>query len=697
MSGGNDLHSAFYDDVGSSERFKFQRSSVCEPSEVRFSSVVKNTEDGHARSRCVAALRRNYVTDNGASSGSLNMSILFVGLLEVILCKVESNKNTRKTLLKVILEKLHDEEIFPEVFEVVEQLKPLQKHYLKNFWNIIQEGRKSVTAIVPIAGAQTSAIDLQTLSTPFPKNWFTDFLNASRYEDNFEELELLGKGGFGVVYKARNRVDLAYYAVKKIFLKDFSHDNKLKILREARVIASLKHPNIVCYHTAWLEYVTKLPSCCSHSSEFSSELNSNARSNVSFVGEKLSHGKSDLPSARVEDISSESEGGIVFGIAPDSFAEPSQNSEKSAGENCVLSESSSDSESYTKNDSTESHFLLDKVDNSLEIDNKDRKDEENGGESASFGRQRSAPSFSRSFSCPNAVDVNKINKRLDKQCLDVASLKYSSRQDMTGCFALFIQMQLYDSNLKDWVTQRNLKVSDFNNSCNLICHKSNLRILEQIASALSYIHSRNIVHRDLKLQNIFIDLKSLQIWIGDFGLARRIDQVIEEFNHAPGQGNSNAIQLEVRKNDVRLSEGIGSYPYVAPELLDGTRSYSSKVDIFSLGIILFELYQPFATSMERAKTIQQLKRKGIVPDSDLKTRLSDVCNLIERLVSVDPNVRPSADEILGFYSSYNIHVVNCSRTKSVSTIEVLCGVFMKIFCLTIFDFSCDFYLSRLTS
>ena len=89
MSGGNDLHSAFYDDAGSSERFKFQKSSVSKPSEVLFSTVVENTER-HARSRCLAALRRSYVTDNEASHGSLYLSLQFVGILQVILCKMSN-------------------------------------------------------------------------------------------------------------------------------------------------------------------------------------------------------------------------------------------------------------------------------------------------------------------------------------------------------------------------------------------------------------------------------------------------------------------------------------------------------------------------------------------------------------------------------------------------------------------------------
>ena len=77
--------------------------------------------------------------------------------------------------------------------------------------------------------------------------------HQSRYATEFEECEFLAKGGFGAVYKARNRLDNCHYAVKKIVLKRGNADTFAKILREVITLASLAHPNIVCYKTAWLE------------------------------------------------------------------------------------------------------------------------------------------------------------------------------------------------------------------------------------------------------------------------------------------------------------------------------------------------------------------------------------------------------------------------------------------------------------
>ncbi|XP_010134681.1 PREDICTED: eukaryotic translation initiation factor 2-alpha kinase 1-like, partial [Buceros rhinoceros silvestris] len=78
---------------------------------------------------------------------------------------------------------------------------------------------------------------------------------TSRYLNEFDEVARLGKGGYGKVYKVRNKLDGQFYAIKKINIKKATRRDCMKVLREVKVLAGLQHPNIVGYHTAWLEQV----------------------------------------------------------------------------------------------------------------------------------------------------------------------------------------------------------------------------------------------------------------------------------------------------------------------------------------------------------------------------------------------------------------------------------------------------------
>ena len=88
----------------------------------------------------------------------------------------------------------------------------------------------------------------------------------------------------------------------------------------------------------------------------------------------------------------------------------------------------------------------------------------------------------------------------------------------------------------------------------------------QILNGLNYLHENNIIHRDIKLENILYDPKNNIAKIGDFGLSRQFD-----------------YDLSVQYTDV------GTYPYKPPELLLGLTHYTSSLDIWSTGCILVEI------------------------------------------------------------------------------------------------------------
>lgn len=95
--------------------------------------------------------------------------------------------------------------------------------------------------------------------------------------------------------------------------------------------------------------------------------------------------------------------------------------------------------------------------------------------------------------------------------------------------------------------------------------KETVDILLQILKALAHLHGRNVAHRDLKPDNILVELRkpSIKIRIADFGLAK-----IEE--------------------GTELRSGCGTKRYKAPELSIGTQNYKPSVDLWSAGLIILE-------------------------------------------------------------------------------------------------------------
>ncbi|RXM29638.1 Eukaryotic translation initiation factor 2-alpha kinase 3 [Acipenser ruthenus] len=75
---------------------------------------------------------------------------------------------------------------------------------------------------------------------------------VSRYLTDFEPVQCLGRGGFGVVFEARNKVDDCNYAIKRIRLPNRELARE-KVMREVKALAKLEHPGIIRYFNAWQE------------------------------------------------------------------------------------------------------------------------------------------------------------------------------------------------------------------------------------------------------------------------------------------------------------------------------------------------------------------------------------------------------------------------------------------------------------
>ena len=100
-----------------------------------------------------------------------------------------------------------------------------------------------------------------------------------------------------------------------------------------------------------------------------------------------------------------------------------------------------------------------------------------------------------------------------------------------------------------------------------------VKILGQVCDALTAAHHKGVVHRDVKPENIFVE-PGLRVKLGDFGIARQRRTDLES-----GESPQAAI------SGVRL----GTPEYAAPELFDFQKHIDHRADIFSLGVVLYEL------------------------------------------------------------------------------------------------------------
>lgn len=188
------------------------------------------------------------------------------------------------------------------------------------------------------------------------------------------------------------------------------------------------------------------------------------------------------------------------------------------------------------------------------------------------------------------------------------------------------------------------------------------RLFRELVNGLDYIHSQGLIHRDLKPGNIFLDMDD-HVKIGDFGLATAAIKAKTTV------GSITMMDTEDTK-DSALTSQIGTTFYVAPEVTKSTGkvNYTNKVDIYSLGVIFFEMaHPPLTTGMERAKVLFSLRKPEIeIPEEFKVKKNTNSVDLIKWLLHHDPLQRPTTMEIL---KSQLLPPPTAEERKFIQTLE----------------------------
>jgi formylglycine-generating enzyme required for sulfatase activity/tRNA A-37 threonylcarbamoyl transferase component Bud32 len=147
------------------------------------------------------------------------------------------------------------------------------------------------------------------------------------------------------------------------------------------------------------------------------------------------------------------------------------------------------------------------------------------------------------------------------------------------------------------------------------------RIFGEVASALAHAHKRGVIHRDIKPQNVLIDLESGRTMVTDFGIARTADG-----------GSLTATGMVV-----------GTPTYLSPEQVTGEPS-DHRADIYALGVMAYEMIAGNAPFIAPTPTAVLMKRLAGPPPmlNDVRTDVpAALAELVNACLAVDPNDRLS--------------------------------------------------------
>ncbi|CAB9514181.1 eIF-2-alpha kinase GCN2 [Seminavis robusta] len=449
-----------------------------------------------------------------------------------------------------------------------------------------------------------------------------DSLEQMRHQTEFEIICELGSGAFGTTFKVRNRIDGKIYALKRVHLGPVKGEKANKLVREVEVLSSLNHENVVRYYSAWVEKGSDvMPDEEGRSDEDDTDSYYHNHYTTSASSEDWNNNTNNNDSCIT-------------------------NVQKWKDPVCHLCQSS-----YTDWEvSFEAWGLLDSV---------------------------LQPTFLCTIcykkSLPSHVDVDTIHIR--------------KKQIMS--FYLFILMEYCESTLQEAVDAVHNLTN--NNGPDKNDKESKDKLLwayfAQCVQGLQHCHARGVIHRDLKPTNIFVHKGVVKL--GDLGLATYYNNdhlnSIRMANNATNNSGSNITTTRQDTPDDRnctqpkrdasavttnhdndterlpnlgaasLSSQVGTFLYAAPELAAGR--YNEKCDVFSMGVVMVEMWSQFKTGMERAHVLLGLhsdSSNNNVLGTDWTEDHPAQSLLAQSMLSPDATNRPSCTHILGFLLERNL-------------------------------------------
>ncbi|MGN0729149.1 serine/threonine protein kinase [Treponema sp.] len=187
---------------------------------------------------------------------------------------------------------------------------------------------------------------------------------------------------------------------------------------------------------------------------------------------------------------------------------------------------------------------------------------------------------------------------------------------------------------------------------------------------LKNAHSKDIVHRDIKPGNILIS-KRAEVKLADFGIASNEEPEVEEQKASSDSDRT----IVAAKNSAITQAGstLGTPAYMSPEQLVDSSTVDARADIYSMGVMLYEMVtgsKPYAGDMA-PETIAKIKKgKYIPPQKIVKNLPHVVITLIRKMMRPEPEKRyksldPVIAKIRRYLKNYDTHAIRVTLAQAV--------------------------------
>lgn len=187
---------------------------------------------------------------------------------------------------------------------------------------------------------------------------------------------------------------------------------------------------------------------------------------------------------------------------------------------------------------------------------------------------------------------------------------------------------------------------------------------------LKNAHSKDIVHRDIKPGNILIS-KRAEVKLADFGIA---SDEKDEFEEPKKTADSDKTVVSTKSSSItQAGSTLGTPAYMSPEQLMDSSSVDVRADIYSMGVMLYEMVtgsKPYAGDMA-PETISKIKKGKYIPPQKIVKNLPPVVKtLIRKMMNPEPEKRykslePVIAKIRRYLKNYDTHAIRVSLAQSI--------------------------------